>query len=101
MRQKIPSVYSEQARDEIALNHIFKTDTVIVQGQGSTINFSVPLNTNINEDKLSQAAAIDYKLISFEAVVNQPGMSDHLHVWLRKLAEWERKEQVINAVKAL
>lgn len=90
-----------QKEDEVNLRKIFDNDSILVVYQGTTINFSHPLNKHITEDQLIQARKINYIFVSCCAVINQSGMSDHLHIWLKKLADWEIRENIKSEVDKL
>ncbi len=81
----------EQEEDEKALREIFDNENIFVVYQGDTINFAHPINKAITQEQLEEAMELDYKFIQVEAVIDQSGMSNHLHVWLHKLAEWEKR----------
>ena len=76
----------ERKAEEDTLSAIFGRFVPVV-GQGFNINFAYPINKHITETQIRAALDIGYSISSIEAVVNQPGMNDHLHIWLHKIQE--------------
>jgi len=74
---------------EQKLRAIFETEDVFVVGQGFNINFSVPLDTYIHEWQIEALREFNYRLTNFHPVVNQSGMNDHLHIWVKEVMEYE------------
>lgn len=53
-------------------------------------NFALPLEYCIKTEQIEKLRALGFALSQIKPIVNEPGMSPHLHIWIDLIQSWSK-----------